>query len=288
MSTLRTIRFCRTPISFTDLPEQVRVFAEHSKDLLVYMGDQLWSFMELWHQCKAHPELRNPNTLTHALICFLELGLVRTEESAFLEETVHKFERALDGTITFQDIQWRSNQLGVRIGGEGNMWTINSIAYSLGGLLRGIMNSIETVYTSPENGEQFLVNITRKNGKSPMDIRREILKQIRALADAGGATQEQLQAILRENQPPTNPVGLAARPEEEALYPWVRWLGDHFVCLRCLNHEPLDQNEWTHEKHAAYASRHETCLPSERLNAELVIKLIKGELSQSDGEGGDE
>ncbi len=284
MSNLPTIRFCRTPLTFTDLPPAHQALADHDKDLLPYMGDLCWSFSELLQQCKNHHELRNPSALAQAIILFMEIGLIRTEESAFLEEATTRLERAVDGTFTFQDIRWRGHQLGVRVGGVGNAWVLNATAFSLSSLFRGITNSLESIYTSPENGEQFLLTFTRRTGKSPIDLRRELLSQIKVLADGGGATVEQLQSLLDTHAPPTNPIGLLAAPEEEQRYPWVRWFGDHFICLRCMSEEPIEPATWTSERHADFAQHHERCLPSEPAKAETIVKILRGEERGGEGE----
>lgn len=276
MTTIRTIRFCRTPISFTDLPDNIRAIAEHDKDLLTYMGEQLWSFMELLHQCKGHSELRNPNALSHALICFIEIGLIRTEESVFLEEAVHRLERALDESGTMHDAEWAGSQMAIKVGGAGHTWAVNAIAFGLGNLLRGMTNCIETTYTSPENGEPFLVTVTKKRGgKTPMDLRRELLDQIKVLVEGGGATAEQLQAILDANATPPNPVGLAADAESEKKYPWVRWHGDHFTCLRCLTKEHIEfPSAKREEAHADFAARHDRCMPNEPATGDVIMTIL--------------
>jgi hypothetical protein len=173
----------------------------------------------------------------------------------------------------------------VKVGGAGNMWVMNALAYSLGGLMRGMTNCIETTYTSPENGEPFLVTVTKKcGGKTPMDLRRELLDQIRSLADEGGATKEQLQAILDANQPPSNPIGLATAPDEERKTPWIRYFGDRLRCLRCLADEPIEfPCTDLPSRCNDFASRHERCLPSETAIGTVLRAMLDGNEEVGDG-----
>ena len=253
------------------------------------MEDKCWSFEELLQHLQlpvAFIRIGGSDSLARFLVNCIELGLIRTEESAFLEENVCRLERALVESSTVRDKRWMANKLAITVGGAGNMWVLNAIAVGLGNFMRGLVNCIETTYISPETNEPFLVTITKKQGgKSPMDLRRELLEQIKTLSEGGGATAEQLQSILDANQTPSNPVGLAADPEGETKYPWVRWFGDHFACLRCLAKEdiefPSDQRE---AAHADFAARHEWCLPSETATGDVLLTILHGSKEEGQSE----
>ncbi len=273
---MRTIRFCRTPLHPEHLNNQELAVYQKYMFVCAAMGTMLWSLEELLVQCQRHEELSNRAALSTALIELMQIGMVRTEESVFLEEEVQRIGRALDGTFTFEDVEWGASQLAIRVGGSSNRWVMNLIAYGLGELMRGVCNCVETVYSRPDTDEEFTVTVTRKNGKTPMDLRGELLRDLAALVRAGGGSVDQLQHLIDANTPSAPAVGVAVSPQKEPLS-WVRYFGDHLRCFRCMARKniefPCDDVVPILKE---FAANHERCLPTEQGTGAAILAVKEG------------
>lgn len=277
------IRFCRSALRPEHLEDDddLRVFREHAF-ICVAMGEQLWSFEELLGQCRHHEVYSQPPALAQALVALMQTGMICTEESLFLEENVTRLDRALQSASTFEDVAWGAGQLAVRMGGPGHQWAIGVISYALSKLMIDVTNCLESVYSCRETKEQFVVTITRKDGKTPMDLRRDILDELGKLVGAGGASAEQLAAIIEEHKANPHVRGLAAPPKEEP-FPWIRFQGDHVQCFRCMKRDKIvfpcdDPMVFVN----AFSNVHQRCKPSEVGSSQTIRAIKRGELVHGD------
>jgi hypothetical protein len=275
------IRFCLSPLRPEHLKEDydLRVFREHAF-VCAAMGEHLWSFDELLEQCRHHEVYAQPPALAQAVIALMQVGMICTEESLFLEESVTRMERALQSASTFEDIEWGAAQLAVRMGGPGHQWAISVIAHGLSKVMTDVSNCLETVYSCKETDEQFVVTITRKDGKTPMDLRRDILDELGDLVRNGGASAQQLQAIIDAAKPNPHARGLATPPKEEP-FPWIRFQGDHVQCFRCMKREKIvfpcnDPMAIVN----AFGDVHQRCKPSEVGTGQTILAIKSGELAR--------
>lgn len=280
-----TIRFCCGPIK----PEHLTTDADravYQRHMFVYaaMGDMAWSLVELLNQCQYHEQYGSRAHLYKALVELQEIGMVRTEEAVFLDAAVARMKRVVDGTFTFQDIKARAGELAMQHGGAASRWVVSLFAYAARDLMRGVVNVLEMPLVFRNNDEQdsnerFVVTVRRQNGKAPMEMRRELLTKLAAMADAGGATTEQLRALVdaETNYEPTP--GLAVLPnqdEHEREHPHVQYHGDRLFCANCLRESPMPFPATAEVLNAAidaFIEVHQRCLPNNASAGELLRAL---------------
>lgn len=272
-----TIRFCCGPLKPEELTEDDRVVYQRHVFVYAAMGDMAWSLVELLNQCQYHEHYKHQEQLCVALVELQEIGMVRTEEATLLNVALKRAMRTIDGSFTFDDINVHDGTMSVRFGGNGSRWFMTLFANAAANMMKGVHNSLEMEFRRPEYADKFIVTVRRMMGKSPMQMRGDLLNAIKALIANGGATAEQLQAVLNDHDKQGNAPGLASWPDQEEHdneYPWLVYYGDRLHCSRCNTEEkvafPIHDVKSVID---AFLEHHKQCVPLNAASGDLLRAL---------------
>lgn len=210
-----TIRFCRGPIKPEDLTTDDRTVYQRHMYVCAAMGDAAWSLVELLNQCQYHEHYKHQEQLCVALVELQEIGMVRTEEAVLLDAAFKRTARIVDGSFTFDDINVHDGTMSVGFGGNGSRWFMTLFANAATNMMKGVHNSLEMEFRRPDYADKYIVTVKRLFGKSPMQLRGDLLNAVKALLAGGGATAEQLQSVLNEHDKQGDAPGLASWPDQE-------------------------------------------------------------------------
>lgn len=269
------IRFCRGPLKPEELTADDCVVYQHHMFVYAAMGDMAWSFVELLNQCQYHEQYGSRAHLYKALVELQEIGMVRTDDAMFADEAATRMGRALTGTFTYEDIKWRNGALVMRHGGPCFRWVVELFGENVRLAMRGCENVLEI--PAGIDDDRFTITFQRRSGKTAMQLRREVLDKVKALADVGGATAEQLRAILDDAASKEPAPGLAMLPnqeEHEQKYPHILYFGDKLRCQRCgveqgISFPTTDPNASIQ----LFIKSHERCLPMNAAPGDLLRAL---------------